>query len=203
LQRLVARPVVEQEGDGVTENLAQQPAGQVPKVLGPHPLYAVAPCELAEDGVDPVAKAAQEGAPFGGRIELLAPVRRDELDAYTTPRQLFLRFRRPVIAVPDSDPTGGIEEFRYDRKLVGVRWGHREACDEPRPADPHVHPETVEGLLEQRVLAESGLLAEATAAVGTGEEARRQGHRVAKCEGGVVRGERKELLPEALLDLPV
>ena len=114
--------MVEQEGYGVAEDLTEQPAGQVPEVSGPHLLYGVATCELAEDGVDPVAKAAQEGAPFGGRIELLAPVRRDEFEACTL-RQLLLRFRRPIIAVLDGDPTSGIEEFRYDRKLVGVRAG--------------------------------------------------------------------------------
>src|SRR5215207_9789818 len=148
--------MVEHKSNGVTQDLPKQPASQVPDVLGPRPLYGVASRQLAEDGVDPVAKATREGAPFGGRIELLVPVRCDELDAYTL-RQLFLRFGRPVIAVPDSDPAGGVEEFRYDRKLVSVRWGQGEACDEPRPADPHMRPETVEGLLEQRVLAESSL----------------------------------------------
>ena len=193
--------VVEHKSNGVAQDLSEQPASQVPEVLGPHPLYGVASRKLAEDGVDPVAKAAQEGAPFGSRIERLASVRRDEFDAYTL-RQLSLHFRRPVIAVPDGDTAGGIQEFRYDRKLVGVRRGHREACDEPRPADPYVHPETVEGLLEKGVLAESGLPAEAPAAVSASEEARRQGHRVAQGEGGIVGGERKKLLPEALLDLP-
>jgi hypothetical protein len=65
-----------------------------------------------------------------------------------------------------------------------------------------VHPEAVEGLLQEGVLAEGGLPPEAFAAVGAGEQASRQGHRVAKREGGVVRGPSEELLPEALLDLP-
>jgi hypothetical protein len=54
-------------------------------------------------------------------------------------------------------------------KLMGVGRGHREAADHPRPADPHVHPKAIEGLFEQRVLAEVGLPTESTAAVGSGE----------------------------------
>jgi hypothetical protein len=65
-----------------------------------------------------------------------------------------------------------------------------------------VYPKAVEGLPEQGVLAESGLSAESTAAVSACEQARRQGHRVADGERGVMGGERKELLPEALFDLP-
>jgi len=66
--------MVEHKSNRVTQDLPKQPACQVPEVLGPHPLYGVAPRQLAENCVDPVVKAAQEGAPFGGRIELLVPV---------------------------------------------------------------------------------------------------------------------------------
>jgi hypothetical protein len=65
-----------------------------------------------------------------------------------------------------------------------------------------MHPEAVEGLLEEGVLAESRLAAKAFAPVGAGEEARWQGHRVDECEGRVVGGEREHLLPEVFLDLP-
>jgi hypothetical protein len=37
----------------------------------PHPLYGVPSGELAEDGVDPVAQASQEGAPLGRGTALL------------------------------------------------------------------------------------------------------------------------------------
>jgi hypothetical protein len=80
LQRSVPGPVVEQEGHGVAEDLPKQPAGQVPKVFGPHSLHGVSSGELAEDGVDPVAQPAQEGAPLGGGVSLLAPVRREEFE---------------------------------------------------------------------------------------------------------------------------
>jgi len=65
-----------------------------------------------------------------------------------------------------------------------------------------VYSEAVEGLLEESVFAEGGLPAEATAAVGAGEQARWQGERVCQGEGGVVGSVGQELLPEALLDLP-
>jgi hypothetical protein len=53
LQRTVTRSVVEQEGNGVAEDLAQQPADQVPKIFGPHSLYGVSSGELRKDGVIP------------------------------------------------------------------------------------------------------------------------------------------------------
>jgi len=201
LQRSVALPMVEHESDSVTQDLPKQPASQVPEVPSPYPLYGVSPAELRKDGVDPVAKAAQVRTPLGGGIALLGAVRREELDTHST-RQLFLGLRRPVIAVPDGEPAGRLQEFGHDGELVGVGWGYREAGDETGPTDPDVHPEAVEGLPEKRILAESRLAAKALAPVGTGEQARRQGHRVADGEGRVVRGEREELLPEALLYLP-
>ena len=65
-----------------------------------------------------------------------------------------------------------------------------------------MHPEAVEGLFEEGVLAESGFAAEARAAVGSGEQACRQGQRVADGEGGVVGSVGQEFLPEDLLGLP-
>ena len=66
-----------------------------------------------------------------------------------------------------------------------------------------MYPKTVEGLPEKGVLAESGLSPEAAAAVvGSGEQARRQWHRIYEREGGVVGSKRKEFLPEVLLELP-
>ena len=65
-----------------------------------------------------------------------------------------------------------------------------------------MHPEAVEGLLEEGVLAEGGFSLEAAAAVGAGKQARRQRHGVNQREGRVVGGDGEELLPEALLYLP-
>src|SRR3712207_6647683 len=66
----------------------------------------------------------------------------------------------------------------------------------------YVHPKAVEGLLEEGVFAEGGLPFEARAAMGSGEQAYWQGHRVADGEGRVVRNAGEELWPEELLDLP-
>src|ERR671926_709957 len=101
LQRAVARTVVEQEGDGVAEDLPQQPAGQMPKVFGPHSLEGVSSGELRKDGVDPVAQAAQRRAPLRSRIALLGAVGREEFYAQA-PRQPFPPLGRPVVAIPDG-----------------------------------------------------------------------------------------------------
>jgi hypothetical protein len=201
LQRTVTRSVVEQEGNGVAEDLAQQPAGQMPKIFGPHSLEGVSCAELRKDGVNPVAQAAQEGAPLGGGIAFLCAVGREELYAHAL-SQLFSRLRRPVIAISHGETAGGLKEFGKPGKLVGVGWGHRQAGDHPRPAHPHMHPEAVEGLLEEGVLTESGFSLEAAAAIGTGEQARRQRHRVHQREGRIVGSKREELLPEVFFDLP-
>ncbi len=38
--------MVEQEGDGVAQDLPEQPARQVPQIARPHPLYGVPPHEF-------------------------------------------------------------------------------------------------------------------------------------------------------------
>jgi len=201
LKRAVTRSVVEQEGHGVAQDLPQQPADQVPKVFGPDSLYTIALCELRKDGVDPVAQAAQEHAPFGGGIALLGAVGCEQRNIHA-PRQFFSRLRRQVIAIPDDETAGGFEEFGEHREFVGVGGGNRDAADEPRPANAHMHPKAVEGLPEKRVLAEDRFTAESTAAVGAGKQASRQGQRVHQREGRIVGSEGEEFLPEALLDLP-
>jgi hypothetical protein len=200
LQGSVTSSVVEQEGDGVREDLPKQPAGQVPEVLSPYPLYGVASRKLAKDSVDTVAKAAQIGALLWDGVPFLGGVRSKEFGAHS--RQLFLGLGRVVIALPDHDAVDTLDDLRHDGKLVDVGRGYREASDEPRPTESHVHPEAVEGLLEEDVFAESGLSSEAATPVGTSEQTSRQGKRVADGEGWVVGSESEELLPEALLEFP-
>ncbi len=86
--------------------------------------------------------------------------------------QFFSRLGRPVIAIPDDETAGGFEEFGEHREFVGVGRGNRDAADEPRPPNAHMHPKAVEGLPEKGVLAEGGFTPEAAAAVGAGEQAR-------------------------------
>jgi hypothetical protein len=109
-----------------------------------------------------------------------------------------------VVAVSDDQPRSSLDDLRENGKLVGIGQGYREAGDHPRPANLYVHPKAVEGLLEEGVLAESGLPFEALAAMGSGEQASWQGQRVADGEGRVVRnaGGGEELSPEELLGLP-
>ena len=177
--------MVEQKGNGVAEDLPQKPAGQVPKIVGPHSLEGVSSGELRRDGVNPVAQAAQQRAPLRGRIALFGAVGCQQRDAHA-PLELFPPLRRPVIAIPNGEAASALKEFGEHGKLVGVGWGHRQAGDHPRPAHPHMHPEAVEGLLEEGVLAEGGFSLEAATAVGASKQARRQRHGVHQREGRVV-----------------
>lgn len=61
-KRWVTHLMVEQKSYGVAEDFSQQPAGKVPEIPGPYPLYGVTCGELRKDGVYPVAKTAQVGA---------------------------------------------------------------------------------------------------------------------------------------------
>jgi hypothetical protein len=193
--------VVEQEGYRVREHLAKQPTCQMPEVFCPHPFYRVTSAQLRKDCVYPVAKTAQQGTPSGSWISFLGGVRGQKFNAHAL-SQLLCGFGRVVVAVSYDDPRGKLGEFWKHRELMGVGRGHREASDHPRPADPYVHPKAIEGLPEQRILAEGGLATETLAAISAGEQARRQGHRIADGEGGVVGSVGQELLPEVLFDLP-
>src|SRR5829696_8859822 len=200
-KRLVAYLMIEQESYGVTEDFSQQPAGKVPEIPGPHPLHGVTCGELRKNGVDAVAKAAQVGAFLRGRISFLGGVWGKKFYAYAT-HQLLAGLGRVVVAVPDDQPRGSLDDLRQHRELVGISRGHREARDETGPANPHVHPETVEGLFEEGVFAEGGLSLEALAAVGSGEQTSWQGEGVSQGEGGLVRGIDQELLPDEFLGFP-
>ena len=192
--------MVEQEGNGVAQDLTQQTTCQVPQVACPNALYAVALRELRKDGVDSVAKAAQQRAPFGIGVTLLGPVGSCQFDAPSG--QLLPECRRVVVAVSDHHAPGMLHKFGHYRKLVGGGRSHRDASDHPRPANPHVYSEAVEGLFEESVLAEGGFSSEATAAVSSSEQTRWEGKRVHKGEGGMVRGQAQKFLPEVLLGLP-
>ena len=197
---MVTYLVIEQEGHGVREDFAQQSTSKVPEVACPHPLYRITFGELAENGVYPVAKPTEEGALFRGRISFLGGIWGQKFHTHT--HQLLPGLWRMVVAVSDDQARSSLGVSWEHGKLVGIGRGHRDAADHPRPANPHVHPKAVEGLLEEGVLAESGLPAEALAAMGSGEQASRQGHRVADGEDRVVRNAGEELSPEELLGLP-
>ncbi len=65
-----------------------------------------------------------------------------------------------------------------------------------------MHPEAVEGLLEESIFAEGRLAAKTLAAVGAGKQASRKRHRVHERQGGFVGRKWEELLLETLLDPP-
>jgi hypothetical protein len=126
----------------MTQDLTKQPAaGQVPEILGPHPLYRVASGELRKDGIDTVSEAAEEGTALGSGSSHLGRVGREQFDAHV--RQLFFCLGRVVVAIPDDDPVGVLGQLGEHAKLVGVGRGERQTADEARPANSHVHPEAL------------------------------------------------------------
>ena len=88
LKGLVTHPMVEQEGYGVREDLPEQPAHLVPQIARPQPLHGVASHQLRKNGVYPLAKAAQQHAPFRVPIALLGRVVGGH-KLYAHRRQLF------------------------------------------------------------------------------------------------------------------
>src|SRR5215210_1619635 len=107
-----------------------------------------------------------------------------------------------VVTVSEYQAGGALDDLRQQVKLMNVSGSDRDAGDHSRIADPRMYAESVEGLFEQSVLAESDLTPKARATVSAGEQARWQGHRVADGEGGLVRSNRQKLLPEVFFDLP-
>ncbi len=160
--------MVEQDRNGVRENLSQQPTCQVPQISRPHPLHGVISGELRKGGVYSVTKLAEEGTPFGIRFALLGGVCSQKL--YAHPRQYLPALGRVAVAVPDDDPGGTLGEFGHYRELVGVGRRYGQASDDARPAGPRTHPEAVEVLLEERVFAKGSLAGEATTTIGTSEQ---------------------------------
>jgi hypothetical protein len=90
--------LIEQDGEGVAENLAQQSASEMPGVPSLDALGVVALSELAEDGVDAIAQMAQDQVPARVRVAGLVARRGNELDALGG--QLSANPRRVVVAVP-------------------------------------------------------------------------------------------------------
>ena len=145
--------MVEQESDGMAQHLPKRSTSQMPQVARPHPLYGAALRELREDGDYPVAKTAQKRAPLGVRITLLSLVGGCQLDVLSG--QLHPKWGRAVVAVCDDQPRGKLGYLWEHGELASVGWSHRKMSYDSRPADPKVHPEAVEGLLE-KLLAREG-----------------------------------------------
>ena len=61
LERRIATLPIEEDGERMHKDLAQQPAPQVLGVVRPHPFDRAARDELAKDGIDAVAQPAHQG----------------------------------------------------------------------------------------------------------------------------------------------
>ena len=112
------------------EHLAQQPAEEVPHVARPHPLHAVALCELAENGVYPVTKPAEEGALFGSGVSFVGGIGSQEF--HTQTRQLLCGLGRMVVAVSDEKAGGELGNLLQEHaELVDVCRSHPDAVMTP------------------------------------------------------------------------
>jgi hypothetical protein len=107
-----------------------------------------------------------------------------------------------VVAISDYEAGGALDNLRQQVKLVNISWSNRDVGDHSRIANSCMYTESVEGLPEHSVLAESSFSLEPLAAVGTGKQASWQRHRVANGEGRIIRSEGQKLLPEIFFDLP-
>jgi len=77
MQRRMIQGAVGADGQGVQEHLAQQPAGQLPQIVGPDALDRGALDEVAEAGIDAGAPAREIAAQARPGIRL-APAERSQ-----------------------------------------------------------------------------------------------------------------------------
>ena len=155
---------------------------------------------MAEDGVDTVAEAAEQGTPARPRVPFRRPIGCQQGQASLT--QLLSQRGSPVVAVTHQYSSGICSKFWDNAPFMDVSRSYDEAGDQPRPTQAHVDPEAVESLPTQDILAESRLTSETVAPVGPGELADRKGEAIYQSEGGIVSYGIEEPLPHPLLYLP-
>src|SRR5919199_3305614 len=199
LQTVGCSPI-EQQRQGVREHLAQQPTPEVPRVACPNALGAEALGELAEDGVDAIADMTEHQVPARVRISALVARWSEELDPVLG--KLGRDARRVVVAITYQQSERALGQNGNHRGFPHVGWGERDAADDTRPAQSHVHAKAIEGLTDDEVLAEGGLASKAAAAPSPSELANWQREAVDECERRIVRHLVEDNLPQPLLDRP-
>lgn len=184
----------------MAEHLAEQTRLQMPSFRGR--MGPVAINQLAEDGVDTIAEAAEYRAPTRSRVPL--PGRKGRQQGQILPEQLLPKMRRPVVAIAYQYPLSARCKLRDNAQFMDVSRGLGETGNHPRLAQVHVDPEAVESLPIQDILSEGSFSSEPLAAVSSGELIlRRRGDREAihQSKGGIVSHGTQEVLPHLLLDL--
>ena len=166
------------------EYFAQQAAAQMPQVACPDVLDRTAVHELAKDGINAVAHATESSTPARSGVMLGATIGSQQRD--TVPLPLSGGYRRPVVAAAYQRAGGLLGQRGERRQLVNIGGRHIEPGDNPRPFEAHMHPQPIEGLAHQRVLAKGGLPPKAATAMRPGELADQQRQIIHNGERGVM-----------------
>ncbi len=190
--------LIEQEGKGVAEHLAEEPMAQMPQVPGPHSFDEVAVPEWTEHRVNPIPEAAEKRAAPGPGV--MPGLLEGSQQLQTLRPQLLLELGAPVVAVPHHRALVSLDPLRDHRGLMDIGRGEVKADNDPWPSDQDMDPKAVEGLAQQRVVAEGPLPTEALAAVGARELTSWEREAVHQVEGGIETDLCQQALPDPLLE---
>lgn len=130
----------------MAEDFAKQAAEQMPGILGPDTLVLKALYQLAEDGVNAVADATEEGASLRPRMA-------DGGDEGRLPRchigaQLLFKGGVPEASVTHQNAVRPFHQARGYLRLTDIGWHYSEVgaglrpAPTARPAEAHMHPES-------------------------------------------------------------
>ncbi len=139
--------LIKEQGHGVAEHLAEQPAVQVPGVFDPDPLHLVSVHQLTEGRIDAVSDPAEESTALRPGVVSGTAEGRLQLDRVLL--QLFPEQGRPVVAVPHQQAGSFLGQFWDQRRFMDIGWGDLKPGDDPWPAPPDMDSEAIEGLTGQ------------------------------------------------------
>ncbi len=115
--------LIEEQGHGVAEHLAEQPAVQMPGVLDSDPLHLVTVHQLTKGRIDAVFDPAEESAALRPGVVGGTAERRLQLDRVLL--QLFLEEGRPVVAVPHQQAGSFLGQCWDERRFMFSKLAHR------------------------------------------------------------------------------
>src|SRR5262249_2151311 len=176
VQWLMSSTDVDPGSHGVTQDLAEYPAAQVPQVLGPRPLDVETPGQLAVDRLDQPVQPAPHARPLRLRVAGLVRVRRQQADA--TAGQFLRQRRRPIVAVAEADAAAGQPQLPEHFGLRRVGRAEYGGLDDAVAAGAQVPAEAVERLADHVVLAAGSRPGETPAVSGAGKLAGRHRHAI-------------------------
>ena len=103
----------------------------MPDILGPDSLGLIAVDQLAEDGGDTVADAAERGTPVRPRVSLPGPKGRQQ--GHILPEQFIPKTRRPVVAIAYQYPSSTFSKLLDNAQLMDIGGSLSETCPGKKP----------------------------------------------------------------------